>query len=191
MIERWKRFIIWLAMAAFSVGLLCKGHGVSPGGDAVSFLGENRAVSSWVTVRLGGKLETPGIYRVRGGAVAEDVIIMTLFGVAANHHGPHHDSLPLRSGEIIEVFEKKDKSIGIIRKEMSAEEKLLLGIPLELNRMTQADWEYLPGIGEGIAKKLVQYRQINGDFASLNDLKRVPGIGDARLRQIEGFFHAQ
>lgn len=191
MIERRRRFIIWLAMAVFSVALLCKGHGVYPGGDAVPFLGENRADCSWVTVRVDGKVEKPGIYRFRAGTGAEDVIKMTLFRDTANYPEAHHDAPPLRSGETIEFLEKEDKSIGIFRKEMGAEEKLLLGIPLDLNRMTPSDWEYLPGIGEGLAKKLVRYRQINGDFASLHDLKRVPGIGDARLRQIEGFFHAQ
>jgi len=71
---------------------------------------------------------------------------------------------------------------------MGAEEKLLLGIPLDVNRMSQADWQCLPGIGPGTAKRLVAYRQINGDFASLADLKRVPGIGDRRMERIRSYF---
>jgi len=71
---------------------------------------------------------------------------------------------------------------------MGAEEKLLLGIPLDLNRMSQSDWECLPGLGPGTAKKLVEYRQINGDFASVADLKRVPGMGAARMKLIRSYF---
>lgn len=97
-------------------------------------------------------------------------------------------SPPLRSGEVVEVFAKGDACVEIKRKEMGAEEKLLLGIPLDLNRMTQSDWEYLPGIGVATAKKLVEYRQKNGDFSSLKDLKGVPGIGNARLKQIGSYF---
>lgn len=191
MIERRRRFIIWLAMAVFSVVLLCKERGVCPEGDAASFLGDTRADSSWVMVRVSGMVEKPGIYLFRTGMGTEIVTKMTLSGDAANYSGPHHVSPPLRSGEVIEVFKKGDKCVGIIRKEMSAEEKLLLGIPLDLNRMTQSDWEYLPGIGEGLAKKLVQYRQINGEFASVIDLSRVPGIGRARLKQIGNYFPGQ
>ncbi len=190
MIERGRRFIIWLAMAAFSVAMLFDGPGAFPGGGAVSFLGEAGPDPSRVTVRLSGNVEKPGVYYFPAGSDAETVTIMTLTGKTATNAAAHHAPSPLRSGEVFEIFEKDGKLLEITRKEMGAEEKVLLGIPLDLNRMSRSDWEYLPGIGGTIAKKLVEYRQINGDFASPDDLKRVPGIGAARLRKIEGFFRA-
>jgi competence protein ComEA len=36
----------------------------------------------------------------------------------------------------------------------------------------------LRGVGESRAKAIVTYRQTNGPFQSLDDLKKVPGIGD-------------
>jgi len=36
----------------------------------------------------------------------------------------------------------------------------------------------LRGVGESRAKSIVTYRQTNGPFQSLDDLKKVPGIGD-------------
>ncbi len=36
----------------------------------------------------------------------------------------------------------------------------------------------LPGIGEGRAKAIVDYRQKHGPYRDINELLKVPGIGD-------------
>ena len=36
----------------------------------------------------------------------------------------------------------------------------------------------LPGIGEEKAKKIVEYRDTNGLFSSIEDIKNISGIGD-------------
>ncbi len=188
MIERGRRFIIWLAMAVFSSALLFDRHGVSPVGGAVSFFPETAYDSAAVTVRICGNVGKPGVYRFPAAVGGAGVNIMAFFAAAPMSSGAYRPSPPLRSGEVVEIQVKDDKSVEIKRKEMGAEEKLLLGIPLDLNRMSQSDWECLPGLGPGTAKKLVEYRQINGDFASVADLKRVPGMGAARMKLIRSYF---
>lgn len=42
----------------------------------------------------------------------------------------------------------------------------------------------LPGIGESTANKIVEYRK-NGDFESIEDIKRVSGIGDGKFEKIK------
>jgi len=187
-IERGRRFIIWLAMAVFSVALLFERHGVSPVGGTVSFFPETACDSAAVTVRIGGNVGNPGVYQFPAGEEDANVNIMAVVAAAAVIPGAYRPSPPLRSGEVVEIHAKDDKSVEILRKEMATEEKLLLGIPLDLNRMSQSDWECLPGIGPGTAKKLVEYRQLNGDFGSTADLKRVPGMGDSRLKLIRSYF---
>ena len=187
MIERGRRFIIWLAAAVFSVALLFERHGVSPVGGTVSFFPETLCDSAAVTVRIGGNVGNPGVYQFPAGAEDAIVNIMAVVAAAAVIPRAYRPSPPLRSGEVVEIHIKDDKSAEIIRKEMAAEEKLLLGIPLDLNRMSQSDWECLPGIGPGTAKKLVEYRQLNGGFGSVADLKRVPGMGDSRMKLIRSY----
>jgi competence protein ComEA len=43
----------------------------------------------------------------------------------------------------------------------------------------------LPGIGEGTAEKIISYRSEKGLFQSLEDLKQVTGIGDAKFEKLK------
>ena len=47
--------------------------------------------------------------------------------------------------------------------------------------------EKLPGIGNGIAQKVVSYRQQHGPFRSAADIKNVPGIGEKKYEKIKNF----
>jgi competence protein ComEA len=44
--------------------------------------------------------------------------------------------------------------------------------------------EALPGVGPATAAAIVQERESNGPFATIDDLDRVPGIGPAKLEQL-------
>lgn len=58
---------------------------------------------------------------------------------------------------------------------------------LDLNTATIAQLELLPGIGPAIAKRIVEYREQHGKFATLESLDAVKGIGPktiARLRPL-------
>ena len=56
--------------------------------------------------------------------------------------------------------------------------------PLDLNGATSEQLEALPGIGPSIAADIVGYRDRHGEFASVEELLDVPGIGDARLDRL-------
>ena len=56
--------------------------------------------------------------------------------------------------------------------------------PLDLNAATAEQLEALPGVGPTIAAAIVEHRERNGPFASVDDLLDVPGIGDAKLAQL-------
>jgi competence protein ComEA len=56
--------------------------------------------------------------------------------------------------------------------------------PINVNTATVEQLEALPGIGPTLAGAIVQERDRNGPFRNVDDLTRVPGIGDGRLSQL-------
>jgi competence ComEA-like helix-hairpin-helix protein len=56
--------------------------------------------------------------------------------------------------------------------------------PLDVNRATRNHLERLPGIGPGLAGRIVEVREQHGAFASIDELRRVRGIGRATLDRV-------
>lgn len=56
---------------------------------------------------------------------------------------------------------------------------------ININKATQTELETLPGIGPAIATKIINYRDENGKFATIEDIKKVNGIGDSKFENIK------
>jgi len=56
---------------------------------------------------------------------------------------------------------------------------------VNINTATTDELEQLPGIGPSTAKKINSDRETNGPYKDIEDLKRVPGIGDKKFAALE------
>lgn len=56
---------------------------------------------------------------------------------------------------------------------------------VSLNTATKEELMTLQGIGESKANDIIKYRETNGPFNSIEDIKNVPGIGENLFAQIK------
>lgn len=58
-------------------------------------------------------------------------------------------------------------------------------VKVNINTATQEELDTLPGIGPSIASKIIDYREQNGKFNRIEEIKEVSGIGDAKYEKIK------
>ena len=58
---------------------------------------------------------------------------------------------------------------------------------VNINTATETQIALLPGIGPKLAAEVVNYRTNNGGFKTIEDIKKVSGVGDKKLEKIKDF----
>jgi competence protein ComEA len=58
------------------------------------------------------------------------------------------------------------------------------GPALDLNRATKAELRLIPGLGDALAQRIVDHRERSGPFHSVDELRKVAGIGPKTLDRL-------
>ena len=58
------------------------------------------------------------------------------------------------------------------------------GAAVNINTASKEELTSVKGIGDKRAQEIIDYRKKNGDFKSVDDLEKVPGIGPGTMKQI-------
>jgi len=169
---------------------------VSPGQPLASLTGPAPASGSasptfpaGPVVDVAGKVRHPGVYQLAAGARVSDAV------TAAGGMLPGVDPA----------------SVNLARKVVDGEQ-VLIGVPpvpgaaaagadpaspppgtaggaasgpIDLNTATAAQLDALPGVGPVLAQRIVDWRGQHGRFASVDQLKDVSGIGDAKFADLK------
>lgn len=85
---------------------------------------------------------------------------------------------------IIYVNENEEKS-GADNSEDSSKSNELKN-KININTATEDELsENLSGVGNAIAKRIIEYREHNGGFSNIEDIKNVSGIGEKMFEKIK------
>ena len=58
---------------------------------------------------------------------------------------------------------------------------------VNINTATEAQIALLPGLGPKLATEVVNYRTNNGGFKTIEDIKKVSGVGDKKFEKIKDY----
>lgn len=64
-------------------------------------------------------------------------------------------------------------------------------LKVDLNKSDKDTLKSLSGIGEKLAQRIIEYHKQNGDFKSLEDLKKIKGVTDYRYKKLEELFFVE
>lgn len=144
--------------------------------------------SGRILIQVSGEVRYPGIYGVSANIVADTAIKMAQ---PLRPQGPeragHGTATPLWDGAAVNLTSQADGMPRIRVGLMTVAECIVLGIPLDLSQMNEADFDRLPGIGPALAKRIVEYRQKNGGILRISDLDLIDGIGEKKLEAIRKY----
>jgi competence protein ComEA len=96
---------------------------------------------------------------------------------------------PLRSGMFVGLDERRPDNPALQFGRMANATRFVLDMPLALNRATLQDLMRVPGIGERTAEAIIETRQGLGGFRHLEDLLEVRGIGPKKLTAFKRYFY--
>lgn len=141
-----------------------------------------------IQVHVAGAVVRPGVYDLPEDGRVQDAV------EAAGGFVAEADKNALNLAAHVEDGERLDIPYvaGFAPDEESGFEVIADGTPsslfgdlVNINTASVEELDELPGIGPTIAQRIVEYREVFGPFASIEDIVNVSGIGQATYNEIK------
>ncbi|MDD5073995.1 MAG: helix-hairpin-helix domain-containing protein [Candidatus Shapirobacteria bacterium] len=155
---------------------------------------EKEPAVSWVTfesvvpdgggvvfIDIAGAVNKPGVYQLSAGSRVNDVI--TACGGVTSWASRDFLEKNLNRARLLEDGEKL--FVPYQDQEETGRPEEVLGDKVNINRANRQELMLLSGIGEKYAQEIIDYRQSEGSFSSIEEIKKVKGIGEKTFEEIK------
>lgn len=150
--------------------------------------------SEQVTVDIKGAVKNPGVYELRAGARVHEAI-QKAGGLTADAEAKSiNQAQKLTDEAVIYVAKIGEEGADVTQTGQhqagasdSASASGGESDKVNLNTATEAELQTISGIGQKRASDIIAYRESNGRFKSVDDLKKVSGIGDKTLEKLKEY----
>lgn len=168
--------ILMISLAVYGVSLL---HARQPARYAPLPWGSQGP--GLMAVEFSGDRGRDGVYFLPEGTSLDNTLLF--IGISDANSRNKTGPVEISTGSALVVSPQGEVSIA----EMAAARKLALGLPVDLNRISEEELALVPGIGEKTAYQIIQLRKEMGGFRDLADLKALRGIKDKKLNSLKGY----
>jgi competence protein ComEA len=138
------------------------------------------ASSATLVVAVGGRVRRPGLVRLAAGARVADAIEAAGGALPGTDLSLVNLARKVVDGELIVIGITPPPGAAPVPSGQAP-----AGGAVNLNTATLAELQTLPGIGAVLAQRILDYRTAHGEFRSVNELRQVDGIGDAKFAQLK------
>lgn len=142
-------------------------------------LEENSRIKD-VIEKAGGLKETADITDINLATILQDEDKITIPSKEENKQEKQNTE-NIQSNKQSKTTEKSQNTTSISTNTTGKNQNTKVNI----NTATQTELETLPGIGPSIASKIMSYRKENGKFKSIEEIKKVSGIGESKYANIK------
>ena len=144
---------------------------------------------SKIKVYVTGEVNSPGVIELEEGSRIEDAI-EGAGGIKSEANLKDINlAYEVSDGEKIYI-----PNLAELESEETGNQEALTGggdtssnSKVNINKASAAELTKIPGVGESTAQKIISYREENGKFKNIEDIKNVSGIGDSKFEKIKDY----
>ncbi|MCY6355737.1 helix-hairpin-helix domain-containing protein [Clostridium sp. ZS2-4] len=141
-----------------------------------------------IVVEIKGQVKNPNVYVMKFGSRVYELIQKAGGYTVKADTFSVNGSMKLKDEDCIMVYSKEEiknsrmpNQLNRINSTTGEEERG----KINLNTATKEELKTLPGIGEVTAQKIIDYREQNGGFSSVEDLKKISRIGEKTIEKFK------
>lgn len=139
--------------------------------------------SKEIVVEIKGEIKNPNIYKLNEESIIEDVINKAGGITSSADISKINRAEKLKNHQLILIPNINDKvtsSVSTNQGSNSSSPSLV-----NINTATESELDTLPGVGPSRAKDIIKYREENGGFKTIEDLKNIKGIGESSFEKLK------
>lgn len=144
---------------------------------------ENEIIKVYVT----GEVKNQGVIELEQGSRIVDAIEKAGGQTEEANLKNVNLAYELEDGQKIYIPNKSEENTNEITDDGVTEIDSKENDTININKANEKELQELNGIGESLASSIIKYREDNGKFKNIEDLKNVPGIGDSKFENIKEY----
>lgn len=140
-----------------------------------------------VTVDVKGAVKNPGVYQLRAGARVHDALQKAGGLLPDAESKSINQAQKLTDEAVVYVAKVGEEGADVTQASQTPAGTGETSGLVNLNTATEAELQTVSGIGQKKAQDIIAYREANGKFKSVDELKNVSGIGAKTLEKLKDY----